>query len=273
MPTPEATFTVSAENVTVPYGAANYTVTATVTNTSETVDATGVQVLLQYNLVDVAEPQSIDLAAGESNSNVTFTVNAPDGGFTAGTKTMYVMVKAYDKTMTMQEITVTFEPEPEEEVKDLAVTQVSCEEIDLAQTTNDVTVAVQNNGTVDITDAPVIVKATIGGTEKVIGTKTISAKAGSDGNTGLASVSIDTTGMTVGTLTLTIMVVVEDDATAADNSTTKEVNVVDTTTGIEAVKAQLKDMNTQVYTLKGEKVNTITKGGLYLINGRKVVVK
>ena len=44
-------------------------------------------------------------------------------------------------------------------------------------------------------------------------------------------------------------------------------------TGIAAVKAQLKDKDAQIYTVKGEKVSTINKAGLYIINGRKVVVK
>ena len=113
-------------------------------------------------------------------------------------------------------------------------------------------------------------KATINDVEQVLGTNTVSAKAG---YTGLASVTLDTTGLTVGTLTLTIAVDVEGDATPADNTTTKEVTVADTTSGIAAVKTQLNDKHAQIYTLKGEKVSTVNKAGLYIVNGCKVVVK
>ena len=264
---PEATFSVAAANVNVAHDATSYQVVAAVTNTSN-VDATGVQVLLQKSLQNVAEPQVIDLAALASK-DVTFTVQAPDGGFTAGATTMFVMVKAYEKNKARQEVTVTVEEAPVQEVKDLAISQISCE-IDLAQENNYATVSVVNNGSVDITDATVTVKATINDVEQVLGTNTVSAKAG---YMGLASVTLDTTGLTVGTLTLTITVDVEGDATPADNTTTKEVTVADTTSGIAAVKTQLKDKHAQIYTLKGEKVSTVNKPGLYIINGRKVVVK
>ena len=130
--------------------------------------------------------------------------------------------------------------------------------------------SVVNNGSVDITDATVTVKATINDVEQVLGTNTVSAKAG---YTGLTSVTLDTTGLTVGTLTLTITVDVEGDATPTDNTTTKEVTVANTTSGIAAVKTQLNDKNAQIYTIKGEKVSTVNKAGLYIVNGRKVVVK
>ena len=68
---PEATFSVAAANVNVAHDATSYQVVATVTNTSN-VDATGVQVLLQKSLQNVAEPQAIDLAALASK-DVTFT--------------------------------------------------------------------------------------------------------------------------------------------------------------------------------------------------------
>lgn len=51
------------------------------------------------------------------------------------------------------------------EVKDLAISQVSCNDIDLAEQSHFVTVVVVNNGNVDIENAPVSIKATIGGTK------------------------------------------------------------------------------------------------------------
>jgi hypothetical protein len=62
---PQATFTVSAQNVNVAYDATSYQVVAKVKNTSETVAATGVQVMLQRNVQNVVDPQTVNLAAGE----------------------------------------------------------------------------------------------------------------------------------------------------------------------------------------------------------------
>ena len=159
------------------------------------------------------------------------------------------------------------------EVKDLAITQVSCNDIDLAEQSHFVTVVVVNNGNVDIENAPVSIKATIGGDEKVIGTDVISAKAGTEGNTGSVNVSINTGGMTVGSLTMTISVEVEGDATPDDNTMPTEVNVVDNTDGIAAVNAEMKKKGAQVYTIGGTKVGKVNEGGIYIVNGRKVVVK
>lgn len=210
---PEATFTVSAaETVTVAWGAENYQVVATVKNTSE-VAAEGVQVMLQQNLENVVDPQTISLAAGEEKK-VTFTVPGP---FTAGEATLWVMVKAYDKTMAQQQVTVTFEEEPVVEVKDIAITAVQGS-IDLTLETNYLTVFVENKGNVDVVDAPVAVKA--GAT--VIGTATVSAKAG---ETGFCSVVINTTDMTAGDLEVTATVELEGDANADDNTLTKTVTV------------------------------------------------
>ena len=158
------------------------------------------------------------------------------------------------------------------EVKDLAITQVSCNDIDLAEQSHFVTVVVVNNGNVDIENAPVSIKATIGGEEKIIGTDVISAKAGTEGNTGSVNVSINTEGMTVGSLTMTISVEVEGDATPDDNTMPTEVNVADNTDGIATVNAVMKK-GAKVYTIGGTKVGKVNEGGIYIVNGRKVVVK
>jgi len=140
---PEATFTVTAENVTVPYDATSFEVKATVTNTSD-VAATGVQVLLQRNAQNVVAPQTFDFAANESKE-VTFTITAPEGGFTAGTTNYWVYVKAYEKNKATQEVTVTVEEAPFVEKKDLAITEIAGT-LDLGNTTNNVRITVQNNG-------------------------------------------------------------------------------------------------------------------------------
>ena len=234
---PEASFTVSAANVNVAYDATEYNVTATVTNTSETVDATGVQVLLQKSLQNVVDPQNIDLAAGESK-NVTFTVPAPDGGFTPGTSTMFVMVRAYDKNKAQQEVTVTVEEAPVQEVKDLAITAINGT-IDLGAETPQLQVLVQNNGTVDITDAPVVLK----NGETTLGQGTISAKAGQQGWT---YITINKTGLEAGTINVTATVTVEGDATPTDNTFTQEVTVVAAPVPTAAFTLTAENVQTQV---------------------------
>ena len=214
---PEATFTVSAENVNVEFGAESYQVVATVVNTSE-VAAEGVQVQLQRNAQNIAEAQTIDLAAGETKE-VTFTVTAPEGGFAAGETVVWVMVKAYEKTVAQQEVTVTVAEQVIPDVKDLAVVSIDGT-IDLANETNNVRIIVQNNGNVNITDAVVTLKAG----ETVLGTATVSAKAGQQG---FCYVAVASEGLTTGNLTVTATVEVEEDATPADNTMEATLTVKD----------------------------------------------
>ncbi len=207
---PEATFTVSAQNVNVAYDATSYQVVAKVKNTSETVAATGVQVMLQRNVQNVVDPQTVNLAAGEEK-DVTFTVNAPEGGFTAGSLNYWVVVKAYEKTMALQEIAVTVAEAPVQEVKDLAITAVDGT-IDLANSTNNVRVIVQNKGNVDITDAPVTLKTG----EKVLGTATVSAKAGQQG---FCYITVASEGLEAGNLDVTAIVEFDESKTAKLDAT------------------------------------------------------
>ena len=234
---PEATFTVAANNVNVAHDATSYQVAATVTNTSEAVNATGVQVLLQRSLQDVAEPQSIDLAAGEIK-DVIFTVTAPEGGFTAGTTSMFVMVKAYDKYKAQHEVTVTVEEAPVEEVKDLALISIDGQ-IDLGVETPQLRVIVQNYGTVDITDAPVVLK----NGESLLGQGTISAKAG---QAGWAYISVDKTGLEAGTINVTATVTVEDDTTPVNNSLETEITIVAAPVPQAAFTLTAENVQTQV---------------------------
>jgi hypothetical protein len=58
------------------------------------------------------------------------------------------------------------------------------------------------------------------------------------------------------------------------NGTIKWVSVkVTQTTSIQAVKAMLNNSNVQIFTITGKKVNSVQKGGVYIINGKKVMVK
>ena len=250
-PVPTAAFTLTAAGAQTQVGDATFEVKVTVKNTGDAAGAATVQIIKGAEAL--CEAQTTQTLEVNGEETLTFTVNNP---YTAAGTFELQAITSDNKAGCF--ITVTVAPAPVEEVKDLAISQVSCE-IDLAQENNYATVSVVNNGSVDITDATVTVKATINDVEQVLGTNTVSAKAG---YTGLASVTLDTTGLTVGTLTLTITVDVEGDATPADNTTTKEVTVADTTSGIAAVKTQLKDKNAQIYTLKGEKMSTVNKPGL-----------
>ena len=269
-PAPQATFTVTANDVTVKYGAPNFQIVAQVTNTSD-IDATDVEVKL-YKGATVKETKIIATFAKKTVENVFFTIDAADFAEPGKTATYHVMVGT-----AMAEVSVTFEQQPVAEVKDLAITQVSASPIDLNVDSNQkfITVAVENNGNVDITDARIVVTATINSEEVVLARDVISAKAGNDGNTGMKTVTLNTADLTVGELELTVAVEVEGDATPADNTVKKTIVVIDTTEtdGIEAIKAQLNGKNAQIFTIKGEKVSNITKAGLYIVNGRKVVVK
>ena len=199
---PEATFTVTAQNVEVAYDATSYNVVATVKNTSETVDATGVQVLLQRNIQDVADPQTIESLAAGAETQVTFTVTAPEGGFAAGSTNMWVMVKAYEKTMAQQELTVTVAEAPVVETKSLTISGVDGT-IKLGEESNTLRVIVQNTGNVDITDAPVVLKSG----DTTLGQGTVSAKAGQQGWT---TIAVDKTGLEAGTITVKAIVTVDE---------------------------------------------------------------
>jgi hypothetical protein len=202
----EPVFEVAAENVTVPFGATSFEIKATVKNISE-VTANGLTVKLLKGITEV-ETKTLDivLAAGE-DTEVTFTVEATEEApFVAGrTLTYYVQAPK-----AQAEVNVTFAEETVAPVYDLAITEV-LGTISLAAETDNVRVTVMNNGNQDITDAAVELKAG----ETVLGTATVSAKAGQQG---WCQVAVATTGLTAGELDVVATVTVENDATPADNT-------------------------------------------------------
>ncbi|MBQ9186831.1 MAG: hypothetical protein IJ144_03280 [Prevotella sp.] len=216
-PVAQATYSVTAEDVTVAYGAENFEVKAVVKNTSD-VEAKNVVVKLTQNIQSVVEPVTIETLAAGAEQEVTFTV---EGSFNAGTTARYY-VQVGDEFVAnkaQQEITVTFEAAPVEEVKDLAITEV-VGTIDLANETNNVRVSVKNNGTVDINDAAVTLKAG----EKVLGTATVSAAAE---GTGYCMIAVASEGLEAGELAVVATVEVEGDATPDDNTMEATIKVVD----------------------------------------------
>ena len=103
--------------------------------------------------------------------------------------------------------------------------------------------------------------------ETVLGTAKISARAGEEGNTGFASVLVDHSTLQVGEIEVTAKVQVGENVFEYTETVT-----VTNTTSIMAVKAQLGE-NAEVYTIDGQKVNSLKKGGLYIVNGKKMLVK
>ncbi len=253
----EPTFTVTAENVTVAYGAKSFNIVATVKNTSE-VEANKVEVKLLQGISEVATETIKSLAAGQET---TVTFNLTEMGEAGKTVSYFVQVAGTAQT----EVEVTFLPAPIEEKVDLAITNVSGT-IYTDVENNYVSVQVQNNGTVDVTDAVVTVTA---GTT-VLGTNTVSVKAG---DAKLISVPVDVKGLQQGEIDIVVKVVADGEAadTQADNEVTKTITVT-VATGIDTVKAQTT-ANGQVYTIGGQKANSQRRGQLYIVNGKKMLKK
>ena len=207
----EATFSVTAENVEVPFGAESFEIAAVVKNTSE-VDAENVEVKLMKG-IEVVETKTIDALAAGAEETVTFTVaEILEAGKTA---TYYVQVA--NKVQT--EVEVTFAAEAVEEVVDMAITQVNCSGIDLTLEKNYATVFVENKGTVE-TEA--LVFLTVDGEEAELGQGTVKVKAG---ETGYVSIELITEGLEAGTLPIRVEVVADGDVNTEDNVTVKEVTV------------------------------------------------
>ncbi|MBQ7471006.1 MAG: hypothetical protein IJS97_01060 [Prevotella sp.] len=209
----EATFSISATAVTVAHDATSYDVVATLQETNG-VAATDVKVELRKGISDVLATQTVATLDANGETQVTLTVAKELFGTGENTYNLYVNDKF------LANVTVTFEEAPVVETKDLAITEV-LGTIKLAEETNYVRVTVQNNGTVDITDAPVVLKAG----ETTLGEGTVSATAG---NTGYVQISVNKEGLTAGELNVTATVTVEGDVTPADN-------VMEATLNVEAI--------------------------------------
>lgn len=207
---PVPTFTINAAAVTVPYDATSYDVVATLTETNNAA-ATNVKVELRKGISEVLATQTVaTLAAGGSTQ---VTLNVAKELFETGEKTYYLYVN--DKYLSS--VTVTFEEAPVVDVKDLAITEV-LGTIKLGEENNTIRVTVKNNGNVNITDAPVVLKA---GT-KTLGESTISVAAG---QSSFVQVAIDKAGLEAGTLEVTTTVTVEGDATPDNNTNTTNITV------------------------------------------------
>jgi len=196
---PEATFTVTAPStINVEYGATSFDIEATVKNTSETVDATDVVITLWNN--GAVDTKTIASLAHGAEIQVTFTVTAPEGGFIPGRTVSYYVQTP--KNQSQATVEVTFAEQPVEEVKSLEIAEINGT-IKLGEESNSLRVTINNTGTVDITDAPVVLKSG----ESTLGQGTVSAKAGQQGWT---TIAVDKTGLEAGTITVKAIVTVDE---------------------------------------------------------------
>ena len=247
---PEATFSIAASNVTVPYDATSFTVVALLTNTSEIAGA-DVKVELRDGITTVAASQTVETLAASASTEVRLTVEG--GPFDAGQKTYYLYVNG----TYLAPVNVTFEAAPVEDIYDLAITEI-LGTIELANTTNNVRVTVQNNGNVDINDAVVTLKAG----ETMLGTATVSATK--NGGTGFCTISVASEGLEAGELNVTATVTVDGDATPDDNTmtatlTVKEVPAPEATFVVTAANVEVLTTDATVKVVVNVKNNSEVK--------------
>ena len=197
---PEATFELSAQNVEVQLPVTNIDIPVTVKNTSD-VDATDVTLNLWNNGV-IATTTIAELPAGET-TDVIFTIEPLEAG-------TYEMQALTADNKYGCRINVTVKAAPEEEVVNLAVTDVTGT-IELANETSNIRIIVENKGNVDVTDAPVTLMAG----DKVLGTATVTV---AKGQTGFCYVTVASEGLEAGELEVVATVEAEGDANADDNS-------------------------------------------------------
>ena len=210
--TTQPTFSVTADDVTVPFGELSFDIVATITNTSE-VDAEGLTVTLLKGITEV-ETRTLDilLQAGQSTTE-TFTITADEEGFEAGTTASYYVQVA---NQVQDEVVVTFEAEPVTETADLAITQISGS-LSLDVEENSLGVYIVNNGTKDIEDARVTL--TYG---NAILESTISVNVGGGK---FCWFTIPATDLQEGELIVKATVEVENDATPEDNTFEQTYNI------------------------------------------------
>jgi hypothetical protein len=248
----EATFSIQAENVEAFLGDA-ITVKMNVKNTS-TVDAQNVEVKIVKGLNTIAT-KTIDALAAGAETEVVFEIPAVGVSTIATTAGTYEL-QAIVADMAADYFTVTLKDKVTE-VIDLAVTAISGT-LSLNVETNYLTVFVQNNGTVDVTDADLTLTAG----ETVLGTAKVTVKAGQSTFT---SIAVPASALTVGEFEVTATVTVEWDVDQSNNTMTK-------TYTIAAPEAELTLSASSIIVDEGIKVTvTLTNGSEWEANN--VVVK
>lgn len=247
------TFSVTAENVTVPYGAESFQLKAVVKNTNG-VASENVSVKLTEGITQVGEVQTITSLAANGEQEVTFTVAGP---FMPGQKTYAVYV---NNVAIKTDITVTFEAAPVASVVDLAVTGIQGT-IDQAQESSSVTVLVENLGNVDITAATITLKAG----QTVLGTGTLfsTVRAVADANTGFSTIAVGkdvAATLTAGTLDVTATAVVEgEDADKLANNTLAGTITVKAVPAAEAAYSVTAENVTVAYGATSFEVKAVVK--------------
>ena len=228
VPAAEAVLELSADDIEITKGEAfELAVPVKVKNTSD-VDAENVTLNLIYEGIMTVATKTIEKVAAYEETTVTFTIDDVAEAYKAivptmlanlpvGETTLYVKT-ADSKFMTSFKLIIKEPATPE--VVDLAINSISGS-LSLDVETNYVTVFVENKGTVDVTGATITLKAG----EKVLGTGTVSAKAGSENNTGFCSIAVASADLTTGEFTVTATVEVENDADLTNNTLTKNYTI------------------------------------------------
>ena len=248
-PAPEATFSVTAEAVTVPFGATSFEVKALVKNTSETVAASNVEVKLLKQITEV-ETKTIETLAAGGEQTVTFTVAATDEiPFVAGTTVSYYVQVA---GKAQAEVSVTFAQQEETPVVDMELYQVQgVSQINLKEE-NKVQVWYKNNGNVATTAT---ISAKLNGT--ALEAQTVSdVKAEGQG---YVEFTLPTEGLTAGeSATFVATIAAEGDTNADNNEQTKVLPIV---SGEAASQADIALNGISGWTVEaGEQTVTVSVG-------------
>ena len=232
-------------------------IAATLRNIS-TVDAKDVKVGiytyddLWYRLV--GEEQSIQEIAAGAETEVKFSL----GKLAAGKYTYYVRITSDDDNAdnNIQQVEVTVVEKPELSFTVEASAKVNTTHLDVKVTVANSEKADAENVVVTVCDAQ--------GTK--LGEATIAALPAGTEET--VTISVEKSYAEAGIMENELQVSV----TGVEGSQWVSVSVSDTTTAIKAVRSQY-GKDAQVFTVDGKRAVSVQRGNVYIVNGKKVVVK
>jgi len=205
------------------------------------------------------EAQTVSDIKADANGYVEFTLPVED--LTAGEKATVVATITVENDVNTEDNTMTKEYEVTNGIAEVAELAITAEDVTVELNAESFAVKVTVKNLSETVDAEnVEVKALIG--VDVLGSKTIEKIAAGMQETVTITVSNPYTQEGK-----------YNDLHIMTSNAETWVNVtVSTVTAIEAIKA-VYGKNVQIFTLNGKKVNNVKKGGLYIINGKKVMIK
>ncbi len=252
--TTETVFELTAQPIEVQLPVEKIDIVVNVKNCSDN-DATNVALELWSN--GVIATDTIQRLAGGETKDVTFSIEA----LSAGTYQMQVLTADHKYSCNIH---LTVKDTIKTQTIDLAVTDITGT-LSLDVESNYLTVYVENMGTMDVTNAVV----TLYTGEEELGTDSISLKAG---ESGIKSFEIATTTLKAEDFSVTAKVTIDDDVDLSNNELGKTFTIV-SSLSVKSIKAVTGNERTVIYTLGGKKVNAVQKGSVYIINGKKVIIK